>query len=120
MGVMEMVSRIMTSKQAAISIEALQLLNRLTEIDLKFTLQHLPFFVEDIISSLLNFLNDTNSKIKELAYVTYLHLPKISFLNISVVIRELIRHKNSVKNDPKLIITKLQLMTMIIETYREA
>lgn len=92
----------------------------MTEIPLKFTLQHLPFFVEDIIGALLNFLNDTNSKIKELSYVTYLHLPRISFLNISVVIRELIRHKYKVKNDPKLIITKLQLMTMMVETYREA
>lgn len=76
--------------------------------------------MEDIINELLNFLNDTNSKIKELAYVTYFNLPKISFLTMSVVVRELIRHKNKVKNDPKLIITKLQLMTLVIETYKEA
>lgn len=40
-------------------------------------------------------------------------------MNISVVIRELIKHKNKVKNDPKLVITKIQLMTLIIETYRD-
>ena len=76
--------------------------------------------MEDIINELLNFLNDTNSKIKELAYTTYFRLPKISFLSMNVVVRELIRHKNKVKNDPKLIIIKLQLMTLIIETYKEA
>ena len=42
-----------------------------------------------------------------------------SFLNISVVIRELIKHKNKVKNDPKLVITKIQLMTMIVVSYRD-
>ena len=46
--------------------------------------------------------------------MTYFHLPNISFLNLSVVIRELIKHKNKVKNDPKLVITKLQLMTLIV------
>lgn len=89
-------------------------------MNIKFTLQHLPYFVEEIMLELLNFLNDTNSKIKELAYMTYLHLPNISFLNLSVVIRELIKHKNKVKNDPKLSITKLQLMTLIVETYKES
>jgi hypothetical protein len=119
MGVFEMLSRIIVSKQAVISIDSLQLLSKLTELNIRFSLQHLPFFVEDIIIELLNFLNDTNSKIKELAYMTYFNLPKISFLSLSVVVRELIKHKNKVKNDPKLIITKLQLMTMIVENYRE-
>lgn len=82
-----MLSRIIVSKQAVISIETLQLLSRLTELDIRFSLQHLPFFVEDIILELLNFLNDTNSKIKELSYMTYFNLPRISFLNLSVVIR---------------------------------
>ena len=115
-----MLSRIIVSKQAVVSIESLQLLGKLTEMNIKFTLQHLPYFVEVIMLELLNFLNDTNSKIKELAYMTYLHLPNISFLNLSVVIRELIKHKNKVKNDPKLSITKLQLMTLIVETYKES
>jgi hypothetical protein len=120
MGTFEMLSRIIVSKQAVISIETLQILSKLTEMNIKFTLQHLPFFVEDIILELLNFLNDTNSKIKELSYMTYFNLPRISFLNLSVVVRELIKHKNKVKNDPKLIITKLQLMTLIVENYKEA
>lgn len=115
-----MLSRIIVSKQAVVSIESLQLLGKLTEMNIKFTLQHLPYFVEEIMLELLNFLNDTNSKIKELAYMTYLHLPNISFLSLSAVIRELIKHKNKVKNDPKLSITKLQLMTLIVETYKDS
>ena len=87
MGSLEMLSLIIVSKQAVISIEVLQLLHQMTESKIKFTLQHLPFFVEDIIEELLNFLNDTNSKIKELSYMTYFSLPKISFLNVSIVIR---------------------------------
>jgi len=63
---------------------------------------------------MLNFLNDTNNKIKELAYTTYIKLPQISFLNAGVVIRELIKHKNRVKSDPKLLITKITLMNVII------
>lgn len=70
----------------------------MTEINIYFTLQHLPFFVEEIIGELLNFFNDTNKNVKELALRTYFLLPKISFLNISIVIRELIKHKNKVKN----------------------
>lgn len=34
-----------------------------------------------------------------------------------MVIREVIKHKNKVKNDPKLIITKLQLTTALLEKY---
>jgi len=52
--------------------------------------------------------------------MTFFNLPRISFLNLSVVIRELIKHKNKVKNDPKLVITKLQLMTLIVENYKES
>ncbi len=77
----------------------------------------MPFFVEEILGELLNFLNDTNKQIKELAYTTYLKLPEISFLGLSMVIREVIKHKNKVKNDPKLIITKLQLATALLEKY---
>ena len=65
----------------------------------------------------MNFLNDTNKQIKELAYTTYLKLPQISFLGIQIVTKELIKHKNKVKNDPKLIIIKLQLMNALIERY---
>jgi hypothetical protein len=36
---------------------------------------------------------------------------------LSIVIREVIKHKNKVKNDPKLIITKLQLTTALLEKY---
>lgn len=64
MGTLSLISRIIVSKQAVISIEVLQILNRLTDIKLKFSLQSLPFFIEDIIGELLNFLNDTNNKIK--------------------------------------------------------
>jgi hypothetical protein len=75
MGTLSLISRIIVSKQAVISVEVLQILNRMTDIKLKFTLQSLPFFIEDIIGELLNFLNDTNNKIKELAYTTYKKLP---------------------------------------------
>ena len=77
----------------------------------------MPYFVEEILNELLNFLNDTNKQIKELAYITYLKLPQISFLGLHIVVKELIKHKNKVKNDPKLIITKLQLMNALIERY---
>ena len=115
-----MISRIIVSKQAVISIDCLQLLSKLTEMRIRFTLQHLPYFVEEVILEVLNFLNDTNSKIRELAYTTYFQLPNISFLSLSVVIRELIKHKNKVKNDPKLAINKIHLMTHIVENYKEA
>jgi len=69
------------------------------------------------LNELLNFLNDTNKQIKELAYTTYLKLPQISFLSLYMVSKELIKHKNKVKNDPKLIIIKLQLMNALIERY---
>ncbi len=77
----------------------------------------MPFFVEQILSELLNFLNDTNKQIKQLAYTTYLKLPEISFLGLSIVIKEVIKHKNKVKNDPKLLITKLQLTTALLQRY---
>jgi hypothetical protein len=79
----------------------------------------MPFFVEEILTELLNFLNDTNRQIKELAYSTYLKLPDISFLGLSSVVRELLRHKSKVKNDPKLIITKLQLMGALLERHSQ-
>jgi len=107
MAMFEIISRIIISKQATISVQSLEILLKLTEINIQFSLQHLPFFVEEIMVELLNFFNDTNKNVKELALRTYLLLPRISFLNISVVIRELIKHKNKVKNEPKLIITKL-------------
>jgi len=107
MAMLEIISRIIISKQATISVQSLEILLKLTEINIQFSLQHLPFFVEEIMVELLNFFNDTNKNVKELALRTYLLLPRISFLNISVVIRELIKHKNKVKNEPKLIITKL-------------
>ena len=77
----------------------------------------MPFFVEQILSELLKFLNDTNKQIKQLAYTTYLKLPEISFLGLSIVIKEVIKHKNKVKNDPKLLITKLQLTTALLQRY---
>ena len=120
MAILEIISRIIISKQATISAQSLEILLKLTDIDIQFSLQHLPFFVEEIIAELLHFFNDTNKNVKELALKTYLLLPRISFLSISVVIRELIKHKNRVKNEPKLIITKLELMTRLIETYKES
>lgn len=117
MGALELTARIIVAKQAAVTNTVLECLSRIADLNIKFSLQHLPFFMEDIINELLNLLNDTNQKTKELAYTTYLQLPKISFLNISVPIRELIRHKSKVKNDPKLITTKLNLMEVITIKY---
>jgi hypothetical protein len=114
MGTIELISRIITSKQATISLDVIHLINKLADIKIKFTLQHMPFFVEEILNELLNYLNDTNKQIKELAYTTYLKLPEISFLGLAIVTRELIKHKHNVKNDPKLVITKLQLMSALI------
>lgn len=122
MGVIEIISRIIISKQATISLDVISLLNKLADIKIKFTLQHMPFFVEEILSELLNFLSDTNKQIKELSYTTYLKLPQISFLGLNIVVRELIKHRNKVnktKNDPKLIITKLQLMNALVERYSQ-
>lgn len=56
---------------------------------------------------------------KELAYATYLKLPDIAFLGLGTVVRELLRHKNKVKNDPKLVITKLQLMNALLERHSQ-
>lgn len=92
----------------------IHLINRLADLKLRFTLPHLPFFVEEMLTELLNFLNDTNRQVKELAYATYLKLPDIAFLGLGTVVRELLRHKNKVKNDPKLVITKLQLMNALL------
>ena len=63
------------SKQAVLSIQVLNALLGLIEVKIQFTLQHLPFFVEEIMQALLNFLNDTNQKVKELAYRVYQSLP---------------------------------------------
>lgn len=117
MATMELLSRIITSKQAALSLEVIHLINRLADLKIRFQLPHLPFFVEEMLTELLNFLNDTNRQIKELTYATYLKLPDIAFLGLSTVLRELLRHKNKVKNDPKLAITKLQLMSALLERH---
>lgn len=45
MGTIELISRIIVSKQATISIDVIHLLNRLADIKVKFSLQHMPFFV---------------------------------------------------------------------------
>jgi hypothetical protein len=45
MGTLSLIARIIVSKQAVISVEVLQIINRMTDIKLKFTLQSLPFFI---------------------------------------------------------------------------
>lgn len=119
MGTIELLSRVIMSKHTAITLEVINLINRLADVKIKFALQHMPFFVEDILNELLNFLNDTNKQTKELAYTTYLKLPQISFLGLNIIAKGLIRHKNNVKNEPKLIITKLQLMSALLERYSQ-
>jgi hypothetical protein len=87
MATMELLSRIITSKQAALSLEVIHLINRLADLKIRFLLPHLPFFVEEMLTELLNFLNDTNRQIKELTYATYLKLPDIAFLGLPTVLR---------------------------------
>lgn len=46
MGLLELVSLVVGSRQAAVSLEVIHLLSQLADIRLQFTLQHLPYFVE--------------------------------------------------------------------------